>query len=138
MPAKNRHHRAFREALEKDGWTVTHDPLTVFVGERPLFIDLGAERPAVGAIAVDLIAVEVQSFPDPSPVADLQQAIGQFAMYQAVLEDQQPDRTLYLGVETDVYNGILSEPLGARMIEVVGLKLIVFDPTERRVLRWTR
>jgi hypothetical protein len=31
MPVKDIYHEAFVRALEKDGWTITHDPLTVTV-----------------------------------------------------------------------------------------------------------
>ena len=33
-----------RKALEKDGWTVTHNPLRLRYGCRELLLDLGAER----------------------------------------------------------------------------------------------
>jgi XisH protein len=135
MPAKNAHHDTVREALIADGWTVTHDPLTLFAGERVLHVDLGAERADGGAVAV--IAVEVQTIDDPSPVADLQQATGQFVMYRTILEAQQPDRTLYLAVTDEAYNGFLSEPLGVIVTASAGLKWIVFDPTQRRIVRWT-
>jgi hypothetical protein len=137
MPARNRYHEAVRDALITDGWTITHDPLTLLIGERPLLIDLGAERPGGGVVAVELLAIEVQTFPNPSPVADLQQALGQYVMYRRILSRQQPDRTLYLAVPFGVADGILAEPLGQEMADEVGLKLIVFHPTDRRILRWT-
>jgi hypothetical protein len=44
MPKKDKHHQIVRLALEKDGWTITHDPLVVPVGTRKVNVDLGAER----------------------------------------------------------------------------------------------
>jgi hypothetical protein len=44
MPAKDRYHKAVRHALESDGWTITADPLTLRVGTRDLYVDLGAEK----------------------------------------------------------------------------------------------
>ncbi|MFM2431796.1 MAG: fdxN element excision controlling factor protein [Cyanobacteriota bacterium] len=44
MPAKDLFHDAVKAALVKDGWTVTHDPLTLKVGKKDLFVDLGAEN----------------------------------------------------------------------------------------------
>lgn len=71
MPAKNVYHDAVVDALKADGWTITHDPLSLKVGDRTLHVDLGAERPPIGAErAGEKIAVEVQSFTGPSPVAD--------------------------------------------------------------------
>lgn len=42
--AKDIYHSTVRIALEKDGWTITDDPLTLRVGGRSAFIDLGAEE----------------------------------------------------------------------------------------------
>jgi hypothetical protein len=138
MPAKNVYHAAVRAGLIADGWTITHDPLTVKVGERDLFIDLGAERPGDGAVAIELIALEVQSFTSRSPVADLQQALGQFTMYHIVLGRREPDRTLFLAVPKVVYDGILSEPLGEETLTGAGVPLLLFDPSGQEAVRWIK
>ena len=44
MPAKDFLHDAVRTALEKDGWTITDDPLTFKAEGIRFFIDLAAER----------------------------------------------------------------------------------------------
>jgi hypothetical protein len=138
MPAKNTHHDVVRDALIADGWTITHDPLLLRIGGRNLFVDLAAERPGGEAVAVELIALEVQSIGDPSPVADLQQALGQFVMYRLLLGERQPERTLFLAVPADVYDGFLSEPLGRLMIAGERVPLMVFDPHRREKPRWIR
>ncbi len=33
-----------RRALERDGWTITHDPLRLRWGAKDLYVDLGAEQ----------------------------------------------------------------------------------------------
>lgn len=43
MPARDYNHEHVRRALEKDGWTITHDPLRLRVGVRDLYVGLGAE-----------------------------------------------------------------------------------------------
>ena len=125
------------DALKADGWTITHDPLSLKVGIRSLHVDLGAERLPLGAERDgEKIAVEVQSFTGPSPVADLQQALGQFTMYRLVLADQQPDRALFLAIPHAVYDGILSEELGAIVLAGANLRVLVFDPAAREVIQW--
>ena len=137
MPARNAFHHVVVAALVADGWTVTHDPLPLRVGDRDLHVDLGAERPLIGAErGAEKIAVEVQSFVSPSPVADLQQALGQYLMYRLALVEKHPDRPLFLAVPTEAYNGILSEPLGQLTVIGMNLRLVVFDPLGREVLRW--
>ena len=44
MPAKDIYHNTVRTALEKDGWTITNDPLPLKIGKRTLSVDLGAEK----------------------------------------------------------------------------------------------
>lgn len=137
MPAKNIYHDAVVDALKADGWTITHDPLTLKVGDRTLHVDLGAERLPIGAErGGEKIAVEVQSFTGPSPVADLQQAVGQFTLYRVILAEQQPERVLFLALPQSAYDGIMSEELGTIVLAGASLRVLVFDPDVREVVRW--
>ena len=43
MPARDKLHDV-KNALIKDGWTITHDPYHLKYGEHDLFVDIGAER----------------------------------------------------------------------------------------------
>ena len=40
MAARDTYHDQMRHALERDGWTITHDPLRVKVRRRKLYIDV--------------------------------------------------------------------------------------------------
>ena len=71
MPAKDIYHNTVRTALEKDGWTITNDLLTLEIGDRSLFVDLGAEKILAAEKQGRKIAVEVKSFLSFSPVHDL-------------------------------------------------------------------
>jgi hypothetical protein len=137
MPARNIHHSAAIQALQADGWTITHDPLPIPYGERRLFVDLGAERVTIGAErGGERIAVEIASFVADSPVRDLQEAVGQFVVYRALLAQTEPERSLYLAVTTRVYDTVLSEPVGQLVVAEVRLRLLVFDPHQQKVVRW--
>lgn len=137
MPARNIHHDAVVRALTADGWTVTHDPLTISFGGKDLFVDLGAERTTLAAErGGQRIAVEVQSFVNPSPVRDLQEAVGQYEVYRAVLAETEPDRQLYLAVPRRVHESILSERLGQLIVDRIGLRVLVFDQHQERVVQW--
>lgn len=138
MPAKNIYHTAVVHALTADGWTITHDPLTLTYGGKDLFVDLGAERVTVAAEkSGQRIAVEIQSFLSPSPVRDLQEAVGQYGIYRAVLAETEPDRALYLAVPSRVYQGVLAEAFGQLVIARLRLRLLVFDEQQERILQWT-
>lgn len=62
MAAKDIYHGSFVNALLKDGWIITHDPLTITVEETNLLIDIGAERIVTAERAGERIAVEIKSF----------------------------------------------------------------------------
>jgi hypothetical protein len=138
MPARNLYHDAVVDALTADGWTVTDDPHRLVIGRRQLFVDLAGDRAALAADrGRERIAVEVQSFLSKSDIDDFHRAVGQYIVYRVVLQEVGPDRTLYLGVPDEVYTGILSEPLGQLVVTGLGMKVVVFDPAERRIVRWT-
>jgi XisH protein len=134
--AKDIYHDTVRTALIKDGWTITDDPFTLKVGGRSTFVDLGAEKLFAAEKEDRRIAVEVKSFISPSPVKDLEQALGQYIMYSQVLERQNFDRLLYLAIAQNVFLDFFSEELPQLMIELNNLKLLVFDPDLEEVLKW--
>jgi XisH protein len=136
MSRQDAYHDAVRRALEKDGWTITHDPLTLSVGGRDLYVDLGAEQPIAAEKQGRKIAVEVKSFLGPSPVRDLEEAIGQFVFYRNLLQTQDPERRLYLAIRTGTFRGIFSEPVGQLGAGPIRIPLLVFSPEEEVVERW--
>ncbi len=137
MPAKNIHHGAVSRALTADGWTITHDPLTLSYGGKDLYVDLGAERTTLAAErAGQRIAVEIQSFLSRSPVRDLEEAVGQYDIYRALLAETEPDRLLYLAVPRRVYEGLLTERFGQLIVTRLQLRLLVFDEQLERIVQW--
>ncbi len=70
MSAKDIFHDNCKNALIKDGWTITDDPLSLKIGERDLFVDLGAEKLLVAEKADKKIAVEIKSFVNRSEMRD--------------------------------------------------------------------
>lgn len=45
MPRHDIYHDTVKNALVKDGWTITHDPLVLPFGQRKVYVDIGAEAP---------------------------------------------------------------------------------------------
>ena len=137
MPRLNIYHGAVIRALRDDGWTITHDPYQLAFGGRDLFIDLGAEKPVLAATrGQDLIAVEVQSFTMPSFVRALEEALGQYAVYRALLAEVDPGRKLYMAVPRRVHDQLLVELFGQTIIQRLAVKVMVFDEATEKVLRW--
>lgn len=138
MPAKDLYHDVFVRALQKDGWTITHEPLTVKVGETDLFIDLGAERFIVAEKANERVAIEVKSFIRLSAIQDLKEAVGQFVLYNIALQQspENADRTLFLAIRNQTYETLFSEDLGRILLSSHSLRLVVFDPATEVIVRW--
>ena len=78
MSAKDIYHNCVKNALIKEGWIITHDPLTLEVGGRNVYVDLGAERPFAAEKDGKKIAVEVKSFRGASDLRDYENALGQY------------------------------------------------------------
>ena len=56
------------------------------------------------------IAVEIKSFVGRSEVDDLENALGQFVLYQDLLEEKEPERELFLAVRRKAFDGIFFSP----------------------------
>jgi hypothetical protein len=73
--AKDLFHDAVRNALIKDGWQITEDPLFLKIGGVELYIDLGAEKLIAAERKNEKIAAEIKSFINPSSLTDFHLAI---------------------------------------------------------------
>jgi hypothetical protein len=136
MPARDRYHDQVKNALIKDGWTITQDPLHVKWARKDMFIDLGAERILAAQKGTRKIAVEVKSFLGLSDMADLEQAIGQYTIYHEVLSRVDPDRSLFLAVDEEVYVNLFEDSIGKLLVDNRGIQLIVFDPQTETIRQW--
>lgn len=103
MPAKDLLHDCVKNALIKDGWKITDDPFRLKYKGRKLYVDLGAERILAAEKGNDKIAVEIKSFVGASEINDLENALGQFIFYRAILAETEPDRDLFLAVPDEVF-----------------------------------
>lgn len=136
MPAKDIFHETVRAALEKEAWTITDDPLYLRLGRDKAYVDFGAEKLLTAQKGQRKIAVEVKSFVGASEVHDLHEALGQYLVYQTMLERTEPDRKLYLAVSEEVFERIFTRDLGAALIESHNLSMIIFDDQAEVVIRW--
>ncbi len=137
MSARDLYHDAVINALTKDGWKITDDPLALSYGGKDLYVDLGAERSPIAAERNgQKIAVEIKSFLSPSVIRDLEEAVGKYDVYRSVLLEIEPNRMLYLAVPRRVYESLLIEPFGQLIINRVQLRLIIFDEQQERIVKW--
>ena len=136
MPRKDIYHDIVKNALIKDGWTITHDPLTLSFGDKDIYIDLGVEKLVGAEKNGKKIAVEVKSFLGKSDVDDLEKAVGQYIVYRDVLWETKSERVLYMAVPETTFWGIFSGRFGQLILKRQELKLIVFNPSEEVIVQW--
>lgn len=136
MPAKDIYHDCVKNALIKDGWTITHDPLSLKWGKKDMYVDLGAEQLLAAERAEHKIAVEIKSFTGLSEMSDLEKAIGQYIVYHDVLAEVEPDRGLYLAVSEEVTSGLFEEPIGELLLKNNRVRLLVFNPDAETIVKW--
>jgi hypothetical protein len=136
MPARDLYHDAVKTALMKEGWTITHDPYTIAFGRRRVFVDLRAERMLAAERGDEKIAVEVKSFVGPSELCDIEHALGQYVLYQALLEDREPERTLFLPVPVTAFVELFEGAIPRSVFAHTGLKCFAFDPAQVVIIRW--
>ncbi len=134
--AKDRFHEAIKNALIKEGWTVTDDPLFLQFGGVDLFVDLGAEKIIAAQKDNQKIAIEIKSFLGYSLVSDFHLAVGQVMNYRLILQRDEPDRVLYLAIPLDVYETFFKLEFTQLAIAAYQFKIIVYNTEDEVLLQW--
>ncbi len=136
MPAADIIHDAVKNALIKDGWTITADPYVIKYKDAKLLADLGAERPLAAERAGRKIIVEIKSFLGPSPFHDFKLALGQYELYRRLLQLSAPDRKLFLAISDLVNVGIFGRESIQEIVEFLQLSLLVVDLSKEEIVQW--
>lgn len=135
LNARDKYHFHVRKALEKEGWTITHDPYKFkYLSSKKQEIDLGAERSVIAAEkGTEKIAVEIKSFLDDSVLHDLYEAFGQYLVYLNGLEEIEPERTLFLAMPEGVLKRDIDLLALQKFIKRYQMKIMVFNVLEETI-----
>ena len=137
MSRRDTHHQEVVNALQKDQWVVTDDPLTLDFAGKLVGIDLAAEKLLVAAERAERqIAVEIKSFQGSSDVSEFHTAVGQFLNYRYVIGKAMPERTLYLAIPLGAFTGFFQESDVQEIIKAHRIKLLVYDPRREEIHQW--
>lgn len=133
-------HYPVRRALEKKGWAITHDPAILYFKDIRLKADLGGERSIAAHREGWKIIVEVKDFDGRSYANELQKMMGQMQLYQWVLDEQEPDREIFLAISQRVYDERVQNTESAlhEVVSRLRINLIVFDSFQEVILQWIR
>lgn len=136
MSARDKFHNAVKIALQKDGWTITADPLFFRFGGVDVYIDLAAERIIAAERNGEEIAIEIKSFLGASAISEFHTALGQFMNYRAILRRKDPLRRLYLAVSSNTFDEFFQLEFTQVIIQDYQLSLIIYDVESEEILQW--
>lgn len=136
MSNRDLFHFAVKRALQKQGWSITDDPLILEIEEILVKIDLAAERLIGAERDGEKIAVEIKSFAGDSAISEFHTALGQCLDYQIMLEENEPDRILYLAVPADTYQTFFQTRFAQIVLERYPLNLLIYEPVLEEILEW--
>ena len=137
--ARDLFHQNVREALSKEGWNITDDPLRVPIDGSHLEIDLAAEMVFGAERGNEKIAVEVKSFLSKSFMNNFHEAMGQYLDYRSALEDFEPERTVYLALPTHAYNHtVFQGRFIQKRLHEENAQLIIFEPVKNEIIQWIK
>lgn len=136
MAAKDLIHDAAKNALIKDGWTITDDPLRLKYKAVNLLVDLGATRTLAATRNGEKIAVEIKSFLNASTINDLKLALGQFNLYLSYLRILKPEHKLWLAISEKAFDEIFSIEGIEIVFEQNKMPLIIVRIETEEIVKW--
>jgi XisH protein len=134
--AKDKFHQNVRTALEKDGWTITHDPLRIQSGDVKGEVDLGAEKMIAAEKNGQRIAVEIKSFANPSHISEFETALGQISIYRWILKKEESEYVLFLAIPQFAFDTFFQKPLITEIIHGEKINLLIFNHLTNTVESW--
>jgi hypothetical protein len=131
MPVDDKYHDNVVRALEKEGWRITADPMTLYVHGQHLYVDLRAEKDN------QVILVEIKVFEgNASPATYLAQSLGQYLLYQVMVGLLRWNIPIYLAIPEAAYKGFLSKRVASTALNRLNAKLIVYNPINEVIAQW--
>lgn len=136
MPARDLYHNAVKSALIKDNWEIVSDPYRIQYKDVDLYADLAAERPIAAERAGQKIVVEIKSFVGRSLMSDFHLALGQYKVYEMLLEETAPEYNLYLAIDDITYNNFFRREGIEFLVRSSQIKFFVVNIDEQEIVQW--
>lgn len=135
--ARDLFHNIVKEALVKDGWTITHDPYPLHTRkEGGLNTDIGAEKIILAENETTQIAVEVKSFTHISILHEFLKASGQYLSYSKIINKNDPKRLLYVAMPTFVYYRLIKYDWVQEVMADLTMKIILYNTEKIVIEEW--
>jgi hypothetical protein len=134
--AQDFYHQQVKNALVRDGWTITDDPFYILYKGTRAYADLAAEKPMAAQKGERKNVVEIKVFGTPSPMTELERAVGQYGIYRTFLRRLSPERELFLAVAQDIWQDFFLKPAVQDIIADHQIAILVFNPETEEVTQW--
>ncbi len=136
--ARDKIHNAVKNALIKDGWTITDDPyyLKNKDGSLTLEVDLAAERTIAAEKGNRKIIVEIKSFLGRSLITDFYTARGQYLTYLHLLESAEPESELFLAISSLVFYDFFQLETIQDIVRKDRMSMFVVNIASEEVVQW--
>ena len=131
-------HYAIKNALTKDGWKVTDDPLSISSDETRFYIDLAANKFVTAEKRDERIAIEIKSFNYVSILEPFYCALGKYIVYQKALKEARSTRKLFLGIANKTYFRLRQIPIFLRILEQSEVSLIIVNTQSEKIVKWIK
>ncbi|MGK7947128.1 MAG: XisH family protein [Microcystaceae cyanobacterium] len=136
MPAKDMYHDAVKNALIKEGWTITADPYTIRYQEIQLFADLQIDRTVEAQKEGQPIIVEIKSFISRSPMRELETALGQYIIYRIFLKAIVAEIPVYLAISLKIYQSFFQQKAIQLILKETQIRLIIVNVLKEEIIQW--
>jgi len=136
MPRKDRIHEAVKNALVKDGWTITDDPFRILYEDADVFADLRVERIQGENGLKRALVIEIKMFLTGSVIYNLEVAVGQYTTYRSLLKAVAPEHELYLAIADTVYQSQFQRKSFQLIVQDNQVALLVVNVEDEEVVAW--
>ena len=137
MPAKDTYHNAVKNALIKDGWTITADPYPLEYEDVELYPDLAVEKLISENQKQRKIIVEIKSFISPSLIKDFQNALGQYILYRDLIKLAQDEyQEIYLAIKDEIHETFFQRKSIKAVVQLNKLALVIINTEKEEVVQW--
>lgn len=137
MPQYDLFHNQVKNALTKDGWTITDDPFILEYKGLRLYADLGAEKLFAAQKMQQKIVIEIKVFNSPSLISELEKTLGQYNIYVSLIKRINPEHKLYLAIPEAAYKDFFLKPAIQDILsDQQQINYIIFDPILEVIVQW--
>ena len=137
MPRKDIYHDAVKNALIKDGWTITADPYPLEYEDVELYPDLAVEKFISEEQKQRKIIIEIKSFISSSLMKDFELALGQYILYRDLIQLAQDEyQEIYLAIKDEIYDTFFQRKSIKAVVKLNQVALLVINTDKEEIVQW--